>query len=138
MSYSASESTRFSSSVYVAILAIQLRSAPAEKEGPLPVRTTERGAVGLASATGFCATEARTEAVMSVKARVISSMTCSLKALWRSGRLSVTYAVAPLSSDVRYLNDEDEAVVDITRAAEFATFEERSCTLLRRRPSIST
>mmetsp|Transcript_43892 Transcript_43892/g.85863 ORF Transcript_43892/g.85863 Transcript_43892/m.85863 type:complete len:253 (+) Transcript_43892:156-914(+) len=36
-------SSLFSSSEYCAILAIQLISAPAENEGPSPVRTTQRG-----------------------------------------------------------------------------------------------
>jgi hypothetical protein len=73
-------SRTFSSCVYDTIFDIHVRSAPAQNSLPAPPRTTQR--------------TLRSFAVDSAQ-RVSSSMTCSLKALRTSGRLSVRYSTAP-------------------------------------------
>src|SRR5690349_8545960 len=62
---------------------IQFRSAPAQKDGPEPASTTMRTA---------------SSASMVRSASVSSTMSVSSKALWRSGRLSVTRPIGPWRS----------------------------------------
>jgi hypothetical protein len=74
----ADASSMFSSRVYVAMRFIQLRSAPAQKAGPLPASTTQR-------------TSSRLE--ISRNTAVSSAITSSLKALRTSGRFRVTVEI---------------------------------------------
>ena len=61
---------------------IQARSAPAQNDGPSPARTTARSSVGLSRAS-------------SVNAVRSSAIRLASKALWTSGRASVTRATTP-------------------------------------------
>src|ERR1051326_380701 len=76
------ESRTFSSRVYATMRDIQLRSAPAQKFAPLPRRTTARAV----------------ERSRPSKSSMASAISSSLKALWTSGRFSVTVTTPSRSS----------------------------------------
>ena len=106
-------SARFCARLYVAIRFIQLRSAPAQNDGPLPASTTTRTPSSAPSAS---------------IASVSSAISVSLNALCTSGRLSVTMPMRLRTAT---------SIVVKPAAAGVAFFLAMECPRLRSRPRVA-